>query len=289
MATTKDYYQILGVSKTASADDIKKAYRKLALEYHPDRNKTKEAGGKFKEVTTAYEVLSNEGKRKTYDQVGHAGFEQGGFGGAQGGGPFGGAQGGQYGPFSYTYSNNNQGGGFDFGGSTDPFDIFEQFFGGQSPFGQRAQRDVYSLRISFQEAVKGVEKQVTINGKSQKIKIPQGVDSGSRIRFGDYDVVIDVAADRKFARQGYDIISEIEISFPQAALGDEISVETIEKPVKIRIPPGTQPETLIRLAGRGVKRLRGSGHGDHYVRIKIVIPQKLTRQQKELLEELKNV
>src|SRR5580704_8550522 len=137
MADSKDYYDILGVSKTASADEIKRAYRKLALQYHPDRNKTKEAEEKFKEVTKAYEVLSNEEKRKSYDQFGAAAFEQGAgqgpFGGA--GGPFGGfggAQGGQgggqYGPFSYTYSTNGQ--GFDFGGFSDPFDIFEQFFGG---------------------------------------------------------------------------------------------------------------------------------------------------------------
>src|SRR6266446_4267549 len=108
MANEKDYYEVLGVSKTASLDEIKKAYRKLALDFHPDRNKTKEADAKFKEVTKAFEVLSNEEKRKTYDQFGHAAFEQGGMGGAQGGGPFGGGfggqQGGQYGPFSYSYS-----------------------------------------------------------------------------------------------------------------------------------------------------------------------------------------
>src|SRR6266480_230380 len=109
MADQKDYYQILGVSKNATRDEIKKSYRKLALEYHPDRNKTKEAEVKFKEVTKAYEVLSNEEKRKTYDQFGHAAFEQGGMGVAQGGGPFGGfggQQGGRYGPFTYSYSTN---------------------------------------------------------------------------------------------------------------------------------------------------------------------------------------
>lgn len=289
MAGEKDYYQVLGISKSASADEIKKAYRKLALEYHPDRNKTKEAGEKFKEVTKAYEVLSNEEKRRTYDQVGHAGFEQGGFSGA-GGGPFGGQgrQGGQYGPFTYTYSSGSQGANFDFGGFSDPFEIFEQFFGGGSPFGQRQRRPAYSVKISFDEAVRGVEKQVSINGKSQKIKIPAGVDRGSRIRFGDYDVVIDVTPDRRFAREGYDIITEKEISFPQAALGGEIKVDTIEGDVKIRIPQGTQPETIIRLAGRGVKRLQGSGRGDHYLKIKITVPKKLTRDQKELLEKLEN-
>ncbi len=282
----KDYYSVLGVSKSASADEIKKAYRKLALEYHPDRNKGKEAGAKFKEVTKAYEVLSNEEKRKTYDQVGHSGFEQGGFGGA--GGPAGGQQGGQYGPFSYTYSAGGNGANFDFGGFSDPFEIFEQFFGGASPFGSHERRDSYSMRISFDEAVHGAEKQVNIKGKSQKIKIPQGVDRGSRIRFGDYDVVIDVGQSDKFGREGYNIVSEKEISFPQAALGGEMKVETIDGEVKIRIPAGTQPETVIRLAGRGVKHVQGNGRGDHYVRIKITIPKKLTRQQKELLEKLQN-
>ncbi len=286
MASDKDYYNVLGVTKSATAQEIKTAYRKLALEFHPDRNKTKEADAKFKEVTKAYEVLSNDDKRKTYDQVGHAGFEQGGFGGAQGGG---GQQGGQYGPFSYTYSQGGNAGGFDFGGYSDPFEIFEQFFGGQSPFGQRQQRrPSYSIKISFDEGIHGTEKQVSIDGKSQKIKIPAGVDRGQRMRFGDYDVVVDVGHSNKFAREGYNIVSEKEISFPKAALGGEMPIETVDGEVKIRIPAGTQPETVIRLAGRGVKHIQGSGKGDHYVRIKITVPKKLNRQQKELLEELEN-
>lgn len=276
MANNTDYYSTLGVSKTASLDEIKKAYRKLALEYHPDRNKTKEGEAKFKEITKAYEVVGNEEKRKMYDQVGHSAFEQGA---GQGGNPFGG-QTGQYGPFSYSYSSN----GGDFGGS-DPFDIFEQFFGGASPFGQRSRRPVYSLTISFNESVHGAEKQVTINNKSQKIKIPAGVDQGSRIRFDDYDVVLSVTSDPKFTREGYDLVSEKEISFPQAALGTELEVETIDGPLKIRIPQGTQPGTLVRLSHRGVPKLRGSGRGDHYVKVKITIPKKLNKKQKELLEE----
>src|SRR3990170_1330506 len=136
MADTKDYYQTLGVTKSASTDEIKKAYRKLALQYHPDRNKGKDSDAKFKEVTKAYEVLSDPQKRQTYDQFGHAAFEQGAgqgpFGGAGGpfggaGGPFGGGRAGQYGPFSYTYTTD--GGNADYGGFADPFEIFEQFFG----------------------------------------------------------------------------------------------------------------------------------------------------------------
>ncbi len=283
----KDYYEILGVSKSASVDEIKKAYRKLALEYHPDRNKSKEAEEKFKEVTKAYEVLASDEKRKMYDQVGHAAFDQG----AGQGGPFGGgAQGGQYGPFTYSYSTNGNGGtgfDFDFGGYSDPFEIFEQFFGGGSPFGSRQRRPVYSARISFMEAARGAEKQVEVSGEKQKIKIPAGVDNGSRIRFEKYDIVIEVTPDSRFQREGSDVVSEKEISFPQAALGDEVSVATIDGDVKIRIPQGTQPATLIRLQGRGIPHLRGNGHGSHYVRVKVVVPRKLSRRQKELLEEFR--
>lgn len=276
----QDYYSLLGVTKSATQDEIKKSYRKLALQYHPDRNKTKEGEEKFKEITKAYEVLSDPQKRQTYDQFGAAAFEQGGAGA---GGPFGGK--GPLGGFGgqYTYTTNGQ--GFDFGGFSDPFEIFEQFFGGASPFGSRSRRPVYSLSLSFTEAVSGTEKEVTIDGKKQKIKVPAGVDSGTRMRFDTYDIVFDVASDKKFQREGSDVISEEEITFPQAVLGSEISVETVQGPVKIKIPSGTQPESLIRLRGKGIQRLRGSGMGDHYVKIKVVIPKTVSKKQKELLEQ----
>ncbi|MBI2028092.1 MAG: DnaJ domain-containing protein [Candidatus Levybacteria bacterium] len=294
MADNKDYYQSLGVSKTANADEIKKAYRKLALQYHPDRNKSKEAETKFKEVTKAYEVLSDPQKKQAYDQFGHSAFEQGAgqgpFGGAGpfGGGFGGGGRSGRYGPFTYTYSTSRGGEneGFDFGGFTDPFEIFEQFFGGQSPFGsQRQRRPVYSLTIDFMEAVNGVTKQVTIDGKTQTIKIPAGVDDGSRIRFGEYDVVVEVTPDTRFRREGYDVVGEKEISFVQAALGDEVEVETIQGNVKLKIPAGTQSDSVIRLRQKGVPHIHGSGRGDHYVRIKVPVPKHLTRRQKDLLRE----
>lgn len=284
MAEVKDYYQTLGIIKSASPEEIKKAYRKLALQYHPDRNKGKDAEEKFKEVTKAYEVLSDPQKREAYDQFGHAAFEgasAGGFGGP-GQGPFSG--GFRQGPFTYTYTTGGDAGGFDFGGFNDPFEIFEQFFGSASPFG-RQRRETYSLTLDFLEAVHGTTKKVNIDGRSQTIKIPAGVDEGSRIRFGAYDVIVSVNQDRRFQREGFDIIGTLEISFAQAALGADVNIQTVDGDLKIRIPGGTQPGTAIRLRGKGVPHLHGSGRGDHYVRIKVTVPRHLTRKQKELLEE----
>lgn len=278
---SRDYYKILGVSKNATAEELKRAYRKLALEYHPDRNKSKEAEAKFKELNAAYEVLKDPEKRRVYDQVGHSAFENGG-GGA--GGPFGGA-GGQYGPFTYTYSSSSGGNPFEgFGGFSDPFDIFEQFFGGGSPFGRR--KPAYSLLIDFMESVKGVEKKVTVEGKSRTIKIPAGVQTGSRIRFDDFDIVVEVTKHPKFHREGYDIVTVENIPMTLAALGGNIKVETVEGPVKLKIPQGTQPSALIRIKGKGITHLKGSGKGDHYVKVNIEIPKKLSGKQKELLEKL---
>lgn len=275
----KDYYSTLGVSKSSTGEEIKRAYRKLAMQYHPDRNKTKEAEDKFKEINQAYEVLADDQKRKQYDQFGAAAFENGGAGA---GGPFGGG-GYRQGPFTYTYSTGGGDAGFDFGGFSDPFDIFEQFFGGASPFGR--QKPTYSLTIDFMEAIKGVEKKVTINGSSRNIKIPVGVDNNSRIRFDDFDIIVNIRPSNKFGREGLDIITEEEISMVQAALGDIVEVETIDGNVKLKIPEGTQPGALIRLKGHGVNSSTRKTRGDHFVRIKVEIPKKLKGKQKDLLEE----
>src|SRR3989338_5539045 len=206
----KNFYEVLDVSKGANPDEIKKAYRKLALQWHPDRNKNEGANEKFKEINKAYEVLSDPKKKEVYDQYGESAFKPGG--GFGEGSPFG-AQGrtGRYGPFTYSYTTYGGGGGgspfegVDSGGFSDPFEIFEQFFGGGgSPFGRRAkQHSVYRLTLDFMEAVKGVEKTVDIEGKRQKPKIPAGVDDGTRVRFGDYDVVINVQPDTRFKREDY--------------------------------------------------------------------------------------
>lgn len=279
-----DYYSILGVSKNATQKEIKSAYRKLALKWHPDRNKEEGAEKKFKEINQAYEVLSDEKMRQMYDQMGHQGYTSGGAraagGGAGGQGPFGG---------QYYYSNmGGQGFDFDFGGM-DPFDIFEQFFGARSPYGsQRKARSVYQMNIDFGDAVKGVTKTTVINGKEHKIKVPAGVDTGSRIRFSEFDVVVEVRPDSHFKRQGQDIITEEHISFPQAVLGDIRSVKTIDDEVKLKIKPGTESGTTVRLREKGMPYPNSKKRGDHYVIYKIKTPTNLSGKAKKLVEELKH-
>jgi DnaJ-class molecular chaperone len=293
MATKRDYYDILGISKSASDAEIKRAYRKLALEWHPDRNKAANANEKFKEINEAYAVLSNKDKRAAYDQFGHSAFAPGGGMGA-GQGPFGGFR--QQGPFTYTYTTSGgMPGGMPFGDDFfDPFEIFEQFFGGGfSNSRTRQHRNTYDITIDFMEAVRGVTKEVMVprggagEGSVKKtIKIPAGVDTGSRIRFDDFDIVIEVRPSKTFQRERDDIIVIHEIPFVKAVLGGIEEVETIDKPVKIRIPAGTQPGTLIRLRNQGVWHVRGNGRGDEYVKIQLKIPTRLTREQKDLLEKL---
>lgn len=289
MASKRDYYEVLGISKNATLDEIKKAYRASARKYHPDVNKEPDAADKFKEVNEAYQVLSDPQKRQTYDQFGHAAFDrsQGYPGGA--GGPFGGQ-----GPFTYTWSSGGQPGqgfDFDFGGFTDPFEIFESFFGGAgSPFSRAPRKPTYQLHLTFDEAVHGAEKEVTIEGKKTKVKIPAGVDDGTRIQFDDYNVVTTVGLSKDFKRQGYNIHTEAPISFTQAALGDTISVKTIDGPLNVKIPAGIQSDTAIRLAGKGVPHPQRAGtRGDHYVHVSVVTPTKLSAQEKKLFEELQKL
>ncbi|MEK7182547.1 MAG: DnaJ C-terminal domain-containing protein [Patescibacteria group bacterium] len=291
MATKRDYYDILGVSKSASAGELKKAYRKQALEWHPDRNKSSEAEQKFKEINEAYEVLSDPQKKSAYDQFGHSAFAPGSPPGA-GGFPGGGGQGGQtrtgrYGPFTYTYTSYGGQNPFEGTGFTDPFEIFEQFFGGASPFGRQQQKPHYHLEMSFMEGALGVEKEVIIEGKKRTIKIPAGADDGTHIAFRDFDVTIGVKPHPKFRRDGEDVYIEAAVPLTLALLGGEIEVPTIDGPdVKLRVRPGTQSGTMIRLRERGIERILGRGRGDQYVRIIILIPEKLTKTQQELAKEL---
>lgn len=349
MAQKRDFYEILGVSKSASEAEIKKAYRKLAKQYHPDVNKASDASEKFKEVQEAYDVLGDSTKRAQYDQYGHAAFDQnGGFGG---------------------------GAGFDMN------DIFSQFFGGgfggssrRTTTGPRKGDDRFmSIRISFMEAVFGVDKSVPLNvdetchvchgsgahskediqtcsrcrgsghitsqqrtpfgvfestntcpdcqGTGKKvtrkceechgkgynskrvdveIHIPAGIVSGQQLRVsgkgekgenngphGDLYVEIQVTAHSHFKREGNDINVTIPISSLDATLGTQVDVPTVHGDVSLTIPAGTQPNTKFRLRGKGVKDLRSTHYGDQYVEVKVEIPKKVSREQRELFEKIK--
>jgi DnaJ-class molecular chaperone len=300
--TERDYYEVLGVSKNATAAELKSAYRKLALQWHPDRHsgeKKKEAEAKFKEINQAYEVLSDPQKKATYDQFGSAAFRPGAGGGARGGGdPFGGFY--QQGPFSYTYSTSGGGarGGdpFEGFGFSDPFEIFEQFFGGGGGFRSSMRRKPrYKLSISFMDAMRGVTKEVHVprgeaggGSVEKKIKIPPGVDTGSRIRFDDFEIQLEVEPDKIFHREGDDLVVEKEITFPVAVLGGTVRVTTIDGDVELKIKPGTTIGSLIRLRGKGVPHVHGSGNGDLYVKIALHIPDRVSRKARELLETLED-
>jgi len=343
-----DYYEVLGVSRDASEQELKSAYRKLALKYHPDRNPGDHAAEeKFKEASEAYQVLSDADKRAAYDRFGHAGVSGGGPGG------FGG-----------------------FSGAVDLGDIFGDLFGEMFNMGgqQRASRQMrgddlrYDLTIDFQEAVFGTEKEIRIrrleacetckgsgsksgrgpvtcpqcHGRGQvryqqgffsvaktcsrcngtgtvisdpcpgcrgeglqpnkhtiKVKVPPGVEQDTRIRYqgegeagrhggpaGDLYVILNVKAHKFFERDGDDLHCVMPISFPQAALGTELELETLEGKATIKIPEGTQNGREFRLRGKGVPHLNDHGKGDLIVEVRVATPAKLTKQQKELLRQL---
>lgn len=280
-----DYYEVLGVSRSATQEEIKAAYRRQALKWHPDRNKSPGAAERFKEINKAFEVLSDPKKREIYDQYGEAAFERGAYSG--------GATGGQYyqqGPFRvYTnFGGDFSGFDFDFEGFSDPFEIFEQFFGFQSPFSRtrRPRREVYQTTIDFEEAVKGATKEVVIKGQRKKIKIPAGIDDGAKIRFSDFDLIVNVRPHSFFKRRGQDIYFEKEISYPLAVLGGVIEVPTIEGKIKIKVRPGTQSGSMIRLRHQGIPYPYSSSRGDQYIIFKIKVPEKVSSKAKKLLEEL---
>ncbi len=349
----RDYYEILGVNKDASADEIKKAFRRAAVEHHPDRGGDEQ---KFKEINEAYEVLKDEQKRKRYDQFGHAGVGNGG------GNPFAGSASG--------YQNIN----FDFG-DLGLGDIFSSFFGGggSGPTRQTRGRDVEAaVEISFDEAVFGTEKQITLtmedncehckgsrtepgyelkncdqcggtgqvvnvtrtifgniqqaslcpkckgSGKIPEkdcsvckgkgtvnrrqditLKIPAGIDDGATIRLrehgeaiangpkGDLYINIRVKPHKRFTREGDIILSEEHVSMVDAALGTEIDVETVDGPVRMKVPSGTQSGSDFKLSAHGVPHIKGSNRGPHIVTLIVDTPTKLTKHQIELLEQFK--
>lgn len=309
MPTTRDYYEVLGVSKSANENDIKQAYRKLAREHHPDMVKDgdkKAAEERFKEINEAYQILSDPQKRKMYDQFGHAGTQQGA-GGFSGGGPFGGF-GGQQGPFSYSYSTNGQQGFEGF----DPFDVFEQFFGFRGFGGQRAPRKGknlhYEISITFADSVRGLEKMVKVESGELKIRIPAGVVDGTEIRFegkgmagpnglpaGDLYLTVRVNEPREFERIRDILVTSKTIDFITATLGGEVEVPVVDVDsstgigkATLKIPSGTNTGTQFKLRGKGMPSLRGGGRGDVIVQVMVEIPKKINKKQKELLEEYRN-
>jgi molecular chaperone DnaJ len=356
MSSKKDYYETLGIPKDAAKEQIKDAYRKLAMQYHPDRNKSPDAEEKFKEISEAYAVLSDEAKRKQYDTLGQTGFGQ-------------------------QYSSEDIFRGTDFDsifrdiGSNFGFgDIFD-FFSGRSDFRRRNEkgRDLaYELQVTLEEAARGVEKEIEIpriekcevchgtgaspgtspktctrcrgTGQVQKVqasgfarfvqittcpicrgagkviespcrecrgngiarrdrkievKVPAGIDEGYQLRLegqgdalsnegqpGDLYVQIQIAPHSYFHREGNDLFYELTIGYPQAALGTEVNIPTLEGYTSLKIPAGTQPGGIIKLGGKGMPKLNSYGRGDFLVHVNVSVPKKLTSRQKELLDEL---
>ena len=298
MSTKRDYYEVLGVSKNASDDEIKKAYRKLAIKYHPDKNPgDKEAEAKFKEINEAHDVLSDKQKRARYDQFGHAGV--GGAGGnpfANGGNPF--ASGGAFNYNGQTFS-------FDFGSGTGSVfdDILGSIFGNAGARRPKRGPDYQTtVTLTFEEAIFGTTKSVTIESKNLKVKIPAGIDDGMSIRLrgkggpapegssepGDLYVRVKVKPHKHLTREGAIILSEEHISMVDAALGTEIEVETVDGKITMKVPAGTQSGTPFKLSGHGVPFRADGDRGPHIVTIIVETPKNLSRKQKELLEEFKN-
>ena len=245
----RDYYEVLGVQKGASDDEIKKAFRKLAVKYHPDKNPgDKEAEAKFKEANEAYSVLSDKTKRARYDQFGHAGV-----GGAGSGDPFGGGN-----PFGGAYSYGGQSFNFDFGGGGLD-DILGAMFG----FG-----GIYDCQ------------RIRLNGKGGEA--PQ--EGGQR---GDLYVEIRVRAHKTLTREGDLILSEVTIPMVDAVLGCEVDVETVDGQITMKVPAGTQPGTNFKLSGHGAPRLGSDERGPQIVTVNVEIPKNLNRKQRELMEEFR--
>lgn len=302
----KDFYSVLNVSRSASPEEIKKAYRKLAMQYHPDKNPgDKKAEDKFKELSEAYEVLSDPKKREMYDQFGHAGSQ--GFGGA--GGPFGGA--GGFGGFGGAGPGASGG---------DPFqdifgDVFGDIFGSaRGPgAGGRARRPTkgtdlrYTLNISFEESALGCEKVISFMrqraGRDEPAKlsvnVPAGVKEGQRLKLsgegdaptgasspGDLYVIVNIQEHPLFRRNENDVTLDLPIAYTDAILGTNIEVPTLTGKAMIRIPPGTHTGQAFRLKGKGFPKLGGYGSGDMLVKILVDTPQTLSSRQKELVEEL---
>ena len=289
----RDYYEVLGVGKNASDDEIKKAYRKLALKYHPDKNPgDKSAEEKFKEINEAHDVLSDKQKRARYDQFGHAGVD-----GAGAGAGFDGFNG-----YNNFRTGNGQSFEFNFGGGGFDDILSSLFgFGGGARRPRRGADQKTSVLISFEEAVFGCTKTVATEHGELKVKIPAGIENGMAIRLagrggepvekggekGDLYVEIHVRAHKHLSREGRIILSEEKVSMVDAALGCEIDVETVDGVIRMKVPAGTQSGTPFKLSGHGVPIRADGDRGPHIVTIIVETPKNLSKKQKELLEEFR--
>lgn len=310
----RDYYEVLGVSRNATAEEIRKAHRRLARQYHPDVNKSDpKAAEKFAEVQEAYDVLSDAQKRKNYDQFGHAGVGVG-VGGA-GGDPFEAFRRAQGGARYQTWAGRDPNvtvEEFDFGEGLGGFsEIFEQLFGGRGNFGGAAGRagprgrvqpethrgqDVeYPVTLTFEQAARGTALPLQINrgGRMEtiEVKIPPGVKDGSRVRVrgkgengGDLFIITSVRPHDYFRRDGLNVLIDLPISLYEALLGSKVTVPTLDGPVTVTIPPGTSSGAKLRIKGRGIER--GSEKGDQFVVIKVVVPRDLDDEDRKLIEKL---
>lgn len=306
MATKRDYYLVLNVARNANADEIKKAYRKLAMKYHPDKNPgDKKAEETFKEVSEAYETLSDPKKREMYDQFGFAGANAG-YAGAGAGGFGGFGQQGNYGGGNF--------GGADNEGFQDIFgDIFGDVFGGSQRGGFRGQRRArgadlrYTLNISFEESAMGCEKTIHFirqrGGRDETaklaVKVPAGVRQGQRLRLaqegdtglnggtpGDLFVIINVQEHALFRREEDDVSLELPIAYLDAILGSSAEVPTLTGKVQLKVPAGTHSGQMFRLKGKGFPKSGGFGSGDMLIRIIVDTPLEVSGRTKELLEEI---
>ncbi len=288
----QDYYEILGLKKGAKPDEIKKAFRKLAVKYHPDKNPgDKKSEDRFKEINEAYAVLSDPEKKSQYDQFGSAGFHQ-------------------------RYSQEDIFRGFNAGDIFREFnlgsdDVFSRIFGGGGGFRQGGGRSMsrkgqdfeMELPLSFMEAFSGGEKRVSFSreGRSEdvSVKIPVGIDNGARLRLagkggtgigggqnGDLYLDIVVIPDLKYSREGADIIMPLQVQFSQACIGGSLDVATLDGTKRIKTPAGIQPGTRIRLKGLGFPMAGKSARGDFYVLLQITVPESLSAEQKRIIEDL---
>ncbi len=324
MAAKRDYYETLGIDKKADTSTIKKAYRKLAKKYHPDTNAgNPSAEEKFKEVTEAYNVLSNEEKKKLYDEFGFAGLAEGfsaeaareaARGGGYGFDPFGGSY--HSGPYTHQEFHFENG-----TGGMDADDLFSGMFGDFFSNGARENHagsrgrsrkgaDVEAaITIEFEEAVFGCEKNISLHDPATNstqnlaIHIPAGIDSGKTIRLkgqgnpgvgggaaGDILLAVTVHNSSEYKRQGMDVYSTVRIPYTTAALGGKVRVHTLYGDVECNVKEGTQAGSKIRLRGKGIVSMKNKNqHGDHYVTVEIQVPKHLTPKERQVLQEYKRL